>query len=332
MDKINVAVIGCGGFARGMHLPNLRKNSSYRIYAVVDIDESLAKKVAQEYGAIYFTSYDKVLEDNKVNLVLITTRHNLHSEMTIKAARAHKHILCEKPMGLNYKECKEVIAAVKNNGVKYTIGYNRGLAPLVTKAFALLKDNPYPKVIYHRMQNFSPYGAHWLHDEKIGGGRVIGEGCHVLDLACVLTGTRPIRIYAEGGILSCPGKEGVPDSSVITIGFDDGSIAALLLSSVGHGGIAKEVTEVYCHKTAIIVDNFQSFRAYGFGDPIEEKLAEGDKGHQIELHLLAEAILKDEESPNDLASALRAALLSFKVNEAIKTGKVQYINPKELEV
>ena len=117
-DQINVAAIGCGLFAKFMHLPNMEENSKYKLYAACDIVEEAAKEMAEKYKMAYATTdYDKVLQDKEVDLVLITTRHNLHAEQTIKAAKAGKHILCEKPMALNLDDCHQIMKEVKKSGV-----------------------------------------------------------------------------------------------------------------------------------------------------------------------------------------------------------------------
>ena len=329
-DRINTAIVGCGSFVKGMHLPNISLDNRYRIYAAVDIVGENAKYVFEQYNAAYFTTdYNKVLSDKEVDLVFITTRHDLHAEMSIKAAEAGKDIFCEKPMGLDYSECKEVMRAVRKNRVKYCIGYNRGLAPLITKAGEIVSKEGKPIIMYHRMQNYFAYGSHWLLDEKIGGGRIVGEGCHILDLFCVLSNSNPVRIYGEGGVFTNPDAEGTPDTGAIVLAFENGSVGTMLISSVGNDKIPKESTEIYCGDTAIIIENFQRMRL-SIGNKQEDiVLDQVDKGHRIEMELLAKAILDGEILPNDVVSAMRAAVCSFKAVEAIKTHKVQQILPEE---
>ena len=207
-DKINVAFIGCGGFARGTHLPNMAKNQKYKLYAACDIIEETAKDVFEQYEMEYFTTdYEKVLSDKSVDLVVISTRHDQHAPLTVKAANAGKHILCEKPMGLNVKECQEITSAVKANNVKYTVGYNRGMAPLIIKARELIEGINKKKLIYHRIQGIFSEN-HWTHDPAIGGGRFIGEGCHVFDLICELVGKPLVSVYAGGGTFLNPERQG----------------------------------------------------------------------------------------------------------------------------
>jgi len=329
-DQINVAAIGCGLFAKFMHLPNMEENSKYKLYAACDIVEEAAEEMAEKHKMAYATTdYDKVLQDKEVDLVLITTRHNLHAEQTIKAAKAGKHILCEKPMALNFDDCHQIMTEVKKSGVKYTIGYNRGLAPSVTRAREIIRDKKGPLTVFHRMAGYIP-ADHWLLDEKIGGGLVVGEGCHVFDLFCKIADSEPTRVYAEGGVFTKEGADTVPDTQVVTIGFKNDSIATMVLASVGNPAAPKEFTEIYCGQTTIFIDDFKEMRIWD-GDATLHTITPPtqDKGHKIEIDILADAILNDKEPPNGLENACRAALMSYKVHEAIKTGTVQQIDENQ---
>ena len=322
LRKINVGVLGCGSFAKNMHLPNMKRDGRYRIHVACDIDLAQAEEVREKYGCAYATEdMERMLSDDAVDLVMITTRHDLHAQLCIWAAKAGKHILVEKPMGLNAEECLAVQRAVKEAGVKYCIGYNRGLAPFVAKAREVVAALGRPFVMYHRMQNY--ICDHWLLEEKIGGGRLVGEGCHIFDMACVLADAAPDRVFAEGGVLTGNAKLTVPDTGAITLGFPDGSAAALLVSSVGHHGLSKESTEIYCGNVAIQIDDFRTMKVCNADGVEETTLSAVDKGHRRELDLLARALLDDAPCPNNEDNALRAALISFKATSAIQTHKLQ---------
>jgi predicted dehydrogenase len=320
MPKINVGLIGCGGFARGMHIPNLTKNPKFRIHAAMDIDRAVADQVAKDTGADYATAdLHKLLTDPAIHAVFITTRHDSHAALSIQAAEAGKHILCEKPMGLDREECRSVAEAVKKAGVKYTVGYNRGIAPLVTKARDLLKTVPGKKMIFHRIQAPFPEDS-WTHDPKIGGGRFVGEGCHIFDLLCELVPSPPVLVYAAGGTFLDPAKVKIPDSGIVTLTFADGSVGTTLIASAGCAAFPKEATEIYCAGKAIYINDFKEMSYFGFEAQERVRLECGavDKGQAIEIDRLADAILNDTAPPNGLVNAARAAVISFKVNESIK--------------
>jgi len=320
---IGVGLIGCGAFAQIMHIPNLKKNPKFKIIAAMDVVEEAAEKVAEDTHARYSTTdLDRLLSDKDIDLVVISTRHDSHADLTIKAANAHKHVFCEKPMGIDRQECRAVVEAVRTNNVKYTIGYNRGMAPLVTKARDLLMSISGKKMIYHRIQAVFPE-EHWTHDPKIGGGRFVAEGCHIFDLLCELVQAPPSSVYAAGGTFLDPQKVKIPDSAIVTITFADGSVASTLIASAGCKHFPKEATEIYCDKKAIYINDFREMEYFGFDghDKIRLELDRTDKGHAIEIDQLADAIINDTESPNGLLKATRAAMIAFMVNKSVETGQ-----------
>jgi len=329
MDKqIKTAIIGCGSFVNSMHIPNMLKNPKFKIHACVDINESAAKETCKKTGAEYWTGdIDRILKDKNIDLVVITTRHNTHAGLTVQAANAGKHILCEKPMAMNIEECHAVSSAVKKNNVKYTVGYNRGIAPLIKKAKELLTGDSHKKMIYHRIQ--APFPADsWTHIPEIGGGRFIGEGCHIFDLLCEITETAPVSVYAAGGTFLDPDKVKISDSGIITIFFGDGSVGTTLISSAGCSAFPKEATEIYCNGKVIYINNFTDFEYYP-GTNGAEKYSKQDKGQADEIDLLADSIINDTQSPNGINKAARAAIISFKVNESIAGMKPVQIKETE---
>ncbi len=322
MGALRVGLIGCGGFARCMHVPNLKKNPKYEIFATMDINVDSAREVAEDTGASYWTTdVNRILDDPNIDVVFITTTHDSHAALSIKAAQAGKHILCEKPMGLSRDECKAVAMAVKKSGVKYTVGYNRGMAPLITKARDLLSPLKEKKLIYHRIQAPFPE-THWTHDPKIGGGRFVGEGCHIFDLLCELVQAPPVSVYASGGTFLDPQIVKIPDSGIVTITFADGSVGTTLIASAGCPTFPKESTEIYCANKSIYISDFKEMEYHGFDGQERNRFEMGstDKGQIAEIDQLAGAILKNTEAPNGLVKAARAAVISYMVGESLSSG------------
>lgn len=334
MKKVRTGFIGCGGFARNMHIPILLNNEKYEIRAVMDIDEKAAIEAKEQTGAAYHTTdAEKILNDSEIDLVFITTRHDSHAKLSVMAAQAGKHIMCEKPMGLNYDECRQVIEAVLKNKVKYTIGYNRGLAPMVTKAKQLLDTTKGKIMAYHRIQAPFPED-HWTHIPEIGGGRFIGEGCHIFDLFCRLVDSEPVSVYAAGGTFLDEDKVKIPDSANVTVGFADGSVCTTLIASAGCPLFEKESTEIYRDNKAIWINGFREMSYYGFEGHDEIKITydKVDKGQMTELELLADSIINDTQSPNGLEIALKGAVISYKVIESLEKGEPVKIRKEEITI
>jgi predicted dehydrogenase len=180
---INVAIIGVGGFAQNVHLPNMRKLANfYNIYAIVTRTGNNAKQAARRFKANYCTTdYQEVLKDDEVDMVLITTRHNLHAKMAVEAAQAGKAIFLEKPMALNNEELSELVKVIEETQVPFMMGFNRRFAPYTIKAKEIISKRQNPMIINYRVNaGYIPLD-HWVHTEE-GGGRIIGEACHMFDL------------------------------------------------------------------------------------------------------------------------------------------------------
>ena len=330
---VGLAFIGCGEFARAMHLPLIKSNQKFDILACMDLCLETAKRFADEAGGYATNEIDEILSDPVIDAVLISTRHDSHSELTIKAANAGKHVLCEKPMALSSEECKHIAQVVQKANVVYTVGYNRGMAPMIEKAKAHLKELDGNKLmIYHRIQAPFPEDS-WTHDPKIGGGRFVGEGCHIFDLLCELVPSPPMSVYASGGTFLNPTKVHIADSAIVTITFADGSVGCTLINSAGTPAFPKESTEIYCNNRAIHISDFRHMECYGFDENKKVIISyeQTDKGHKAEIDRFANAILDGTPTPNGLVQAARAAIISYKVLESLASGQPIEIKTSEYE-
>ncbi|GAB4444471.1 MAG: hypothetical protein Kow00120_14170 [Anaerolineae bacterium] len=323
MSVFNVALIGCGGFVRHTHLANLNRHARFQIHAAVDVNPDAAQHVAEAGGAAYWTdNADRAISDPAVDVVFIATPHHNHADLTIRAARAGKHIYCEKPMGLTEAECQAVAAAVRESGVKYVLGYNRALAPFSLQARDLLASLDAPMLICYRFADWNPYGTSWMIDEKLSGGRVIGEGCHALDLLCRFVGQDPVRLYAEGGNLAAPSPTGAPDSAAITLGFPNGSAAVLYLSSVGNNAYPKEEIQITCNNHTVVIYGFERMAVYAPDGEKSFSLPAVDKGHWALLDEAASVFAGEAEPSVGVAEGLRGSRLTFAAVASIRAHRL----------
>jgi len=323
-DKINVAVIGAGGFAQAYHLPNLKKIHFYNIKAIVTRTGSNTKKIAEEYDAEYCTTdYKEVLKDEDVNMILIATRHNLHAPIIIEAANAGKHIFVEKPIAMNYEDCKKVYDAVVENNVNLTMGFNRRFAPLAQKAKRVVENRKNPLMITYRINSAGMKKEHWINDPVEGGGAIIGEGCHFFDFCNWIVRCNPMQIYAEM-ISSNDGSIVDANNVISTIRYEDGSVASVIYTTIGDESFPKERIEIFVDGGVIAIDDFKELIVTGL-DGKGEKLKRTEKG-QFELINEYGELLKGESRNIDLplvADGVKATICSLKVLDALKTGKVQ---------
>jgi len=323
-DKINVAVIGAGGFAQAYHLPNLRKIPHYNIKAIVARTGGNAKKNAEEYGAEYCTTdYNEVLKDESIDMVVIATRHDLHAPVIIDAANAGKHVFVEKPIAMNYEDCRRVYDAVTENKINLTIGFNRRFSPLAQRAKRMVEKRKNPLMIAYRVNSAGMNKEHWINSPVEGGGAIIGEGCHFFDFCNWIVGREPLRIYAE--MISSNDESIVDTNNIIsTIRYEDGSVASVIYTTIGNEAFPKERIEIFVDKGAIAIDDFKNLSVSGLGSK-GEKLKRIEKG-QFDLIYEYGIFLKGESKNADLPSVVdgvKATICSLKVLDALKTGNVQ---------
>ena len=285
-DTINIALVGAGGFATGMHLPNIQKlPKQYNLYAVMSRTGHKAKTVAEQFGAQYATTnYEDILNDENVDLVLIATRHDSHAALTLKALEAGKHVFVEKPLATTQAELDQIKAFYESEAaikpVLFT-GFNRRFSPYITEIKKHTDKRINPLLIRYRMNaGYIPLD-HWVHKD---GGRIVGEACHIIDLMTALTESKIKSISFE--TLSSNNEKYIPDDNKsIILKYADGSVANIEYFSVGSSELSKEFMEVHFDGKSIILDDYKSLKGYGL-NLNEIKTGTSQKGQFEELDLL----------------------------------------------
>ncbi len=307
-DKIRIAVIGAGSFAKSTHLPNLKNlNSLYHIRAIVSATGSNAKITAVQFGADYAsTNYQDVLDDPDVDAVLICTRHHIHSKQATLAARAGKAILLEKPMAMNLEELNQLVDVLKETKVPFMVGYNRRYSPAARKIKEIIKDRKNPMVILYRMNAGYLSKDHWTKTEE-GGGRIIGEACHIFDLFQFLIDAPVVEANATSII---PKSEHITadDNQSITISYADGSIATLIYTALGSPELEKEYMELYVDGKVLILNDYRSMQVAGA--KMTGWRNNQDKGHFNEL-LAFHKLINDNSCDLSYEGLKETSLISF---------------------
>jgi len=308
--KINIAVVGAGGFAKGTHLPNLQKLSDlYHIRAIVSGTGSNATETARQFDADYAsTLYQDVLDDPDVDAVLICTRHHLHAQQSIQAARAGKAILVEKPMALNQAELDQLAAVLEETRVPFMVGFNRRFSPAARRAKEIIEGRQNPLMILYRMNAGYIAPGHWTQTEE-GGGRIIGEACHIFDLFQYLVGAPVVEVSATA---IAPQTEHTlaSDNVSVTVKYEDGSVATLLYTALGSPDFGKESMELYADGKVLALDDYRSLRVHG--SAAKGWTASGqDKGHLEELRAFGKSVRERYARPVDLRSLIETTMVSF---------------------
>lgn len=326
IDKkmINIGVIGCGSFAKSVHLPNIKKIPALNLVAVSSKSGKNAKTTAEKFGAAYCTTeYKELLEDENIDLVIVTTRHNLHAPIIIEAAKAGKHIFTEKPIALNYKDCQRVYKAIIENNVNFTIGFNRRFSPLSQNTKRILEKRKDPMIVTIRVNSAGMNKNHWINDPVEGGGAILGEGCHFFDLCNWFINAEPKRIYAE--MISANNNSIVNNNNITsTITYEDGSLASVVYTTIGNASYPKERIEIFVDGGIICINDFRESVIVGL-DTAGQKLKNIEKGQFALLNTFVKN-LKNEQNNGDVPTVkdgVHATVLSLKVLDALRTGKTQ---------
>ena len=263
---INIAIIGVGNFATGMHLPNIQKlKNKYKLYAVMDRVGLKAKTIAEQYKANYATTeFNDILNDKNVDLVMVCTRHDSHAELTLKALRAGKNVFVEKPLATNQKDLDKIKEFYKEGKIQNKpvlfVGFNRRFSMYAREIEKQTDKRINPLFIHYRMNaGFIPLD-HWVHEN---GGRIVGEACHIIDLMTFLIGTKIKSIYSES-LNPKTGLMSKSDNKTIILKYDDGSIATIEYFAVGSKEFPKEYMEIHFDEKTIIMEDYKSLKGYGF--------------------------------------------------------------------
>lgn len=315
--KLGVALVGAGGFAQGQHLPNLIKlRDRYELRAVMSRTGASAKAVAARAEAGYATTdLDEVLADDSIDLVLISTRHDTHASLTLRSLEAGKNVFVEKPLALTEDELAAIEAfyAGRTDGPLLMTGFNRRFSPAAGRMRELLDGRTSPLVANYRMNaGYIPLD-HWVHGPE-GGGRNIGEACHVYDVFDFLTGTKEASVQAQAigaGNRHWAGN----DNFVATIGYADGSVCTLTYTALGHRDHPKERLDVFAGGRVLSLDDYKSLTVDGGGSGWRSTTVQ--KGHLEELEALALALREGGPWPIPLEQQLQATRISFEVERQL---------------
>lgn len=309
---LGLAVIGAGAFAQGVLMPIVRRLPQVHIRGVVNQTGPKARQVGQHYGAGWCATDAQVaFDDAETNVVVIATRHHLHAEQVIAAARSGKAIFVEKPLCIREDELAAVTQAVHESGVPCMVGFNRRFAPLSLELKQRMETLPGPTLIHYRVNAGALPPHHWINDPRIGGGRLVGEGCHFIDWMCWLIGEWPVDLQIVG--------RGDGENFCLSLQYPDQSVANLVYTSLGHADLGKERIEVYRAGSAAILDNFQELTIHG---PLayQKRLGTTDKGHQRELELFIQALAEGKPLPIPFDEAAETTRWTLKAQALLQPG------------
>jgi predicted dehydrogenase/threonine dehydrogenase-like Zn-dependent dehydrogenase len=309
--QVRLSVIGAGNFTTRTLLPAM-KEASVRRRIIASAGGVSAAHAAKKFGfETSSTDSATLLADPETDAVLITTRHDAHARQVLAALESGKHVFVEKPLALTLDEIDAIEAAARSSGKILMVGFNRRFAPLSIKAKSLLNGLPGPKSFVATINAGAIPSDHWTQDPEIGGGRIVGEACHFIDLFRDWAGV-PIE---DARITYLGGAEGrTRDTAVITLSFADGSIGTINYLATGDKGFPKERFEVFGGGRILQLDNFRTLRGWGWKGFTKQSGGMGqDKGHATGLQAFLNAVAKGGLSPIPLDEVIEASRWSVKL-------------------
>jgi predicted dehydrogenase/threonine dehydrogenase-like Zn-dependent dehydrogenase len=321
LDRVGVAVIGAGSFAMSTHLPLLQRHPRAALRCVVSRTGHSAVQAARSFGAERAsTDVDSVLSDPTVQAVIVATRHDSHAGLAIRALQAGKHVLVEKPAGLTLDELDALARAAQESGKTLLVGHNRRFSPHARAVREALDHAHGAPVVLCRINAGPVPASHWTQDVKVGGGRIVGEGSHFLDLVTFLVGDADPVVSVQAVAVPA-GSRGVPslDNYTVSLRFASGALATVLYTSVGHASLAKERVEVFCGGNSFVIDDYLHLHAHG---PSAEALStkRQDKGHASQMDAFLAAVEGQPDAVPSVRVQLQAARLAVRVDRALRGG------------
>lgn len=317
--SVRVGVIGAGGYVTTMLLPHF-KSAGADFASVATASGVTAVDVGKKFGFQRASSDAiSIIEDKEINLIVVGTRHDLHSRLAVQALEQNKHVFVEKPLALDDEQLDNVMRAASQSQGLLMVGFNRRFSPLARKATEFFSGRQGPMSLLYRVNAGRIPKDHWVHDPLQGGGRIVGEVCHFIDLMQYLVGAPPTSVFAEAVAVD---RDDVVnhDSVFITLRFADGSNGSIAYLSEGDKALAKERVEIFSGGKSFVLDDFVQALAYQNGREEKTVLRAQDKGQRDEVKQLCEMVLTGGPSPISLPELETTTRATFRILDSLRSG------------
>jgi len=316
--RIGVGLVGAGAFAQSVLLPSLRKVADFDPVVVCSAGGLSAGHTGRKFGfRRASTDFEEVLRDGSVDAVVIATRHNLHAEQAAAALEAGKHVYVEKPLAITIDGLERVRSAHAKAGRVLVVGFNRRWSPHTLRVQRFFAGASRPVVINYRVNAGAVARDSWIQDAAEGGGRILGEMCHFIDLAACLAGGKPLSVYAKrtGGPRA---GEADADNLVVTVDLEGGSLASITYVAAGDASFSKERVEVAGSEKTAVIEDFRRTRLY-VGGRRKTFRTRQDKGHAGEMAAFAHAV-RQGRAAEDFETIAAVTLAAMAVERSLSTG------------
>jgi predicted dehydrogenase/threonine dehydrogenase-like Zn-dependent dehydrogenase len=321
--SVRLGVIGAGNFARSVLLPILKKRPDVALRGVVTASAPSGHQTASRFGFAYAASdWRQVVDDPQIDAVVVATRHDLHAQVAAAALRAGKAVFLEKPMALSSEELEDLMDAWGASGRVLQVGFNRRFAPAFVRLKSAFAGRRAPLMLMYRVNAGAVAASSWVVDPVEGGGRVLGEVCHMVDTLVDLVGAPVESVYASAA-------GGAGDDVILTLTFADGSVGSIVYASGGDRSMPKEYLEVLGGGRSAVLDDFRTVRVHASASARASggRLARQDKGHAAELAAFVQAVRRGGASPLDPQVAAHVTRVTFAALESVRSGLPVVVPP-----
>lgn len=315
-QKGYVAFIGGGNYASRILIPAF-KRAGANLTALVTSGGMSAFHHGKKNGFLVASTDIEQALDDEVDSVVIATQHNLHAPQTIQALEKGKHVFVEKPLALTHEEIDKIEASQKVAKTMVMVGYNRRFSPHIQKIKSLLNAKPSPKTFIMTMNAGEIPKDHWTQDAEVGGGRIIGEACHYIDLMRFLAGSK-IESFTAVKMGENHFVELTEDKALISLTFEDGSMGSIHYFANGGKSFPKERIEVFCDNAVLQLDNFRKLRGFGWKGFNNMNLWLQDKGQENCVHAFMESVREGGENPIPQNEIFEVARVSVDIAEMLR--------------
>ena len=316
---VRVGLLGAGNFARSVLLPAMRQPATDLI-GICSANGISAQSAAKKFGFVFCaTDEDQIYAEDSINTVVIATRHYLHARQVIRVLEHGKHVFCEKPLCLTEEELNAIQRAYASAAsCRLMVGFNRRFAPMIQQVRAFLAQADGPFTMNYRV-NAGPLAPdHWLNDADQGGGRILGEMCHFVDLLSFICASRPISVQAKGA--PAPGGQDL----IANIEFANGSIGTITYVCSGDRTFSKERIEVFRAGAVVALDDFRRLDLIRQGKrKTFHSRWRQDKGHKFEWQAFADCIASGGPTPIAFEEIVISTLATIRIAEALRSGMEQ---------
>jgi len=310
-----VGMIGAGSYATRILLPAL-KDFKANLDAIVSSGGANAAQFGKKFGFREACSNaESIFQNQDINVAVIATQHGSHAQYVNQALKHGKHVFVEKPLCMTLEELQQIEESY-NTEQLLMIGFNRRFSSFTQKMKSLLDSVREPKCFIMTVNAGDIPASHWTQDKKDGGGRIIGEACHFVDLLRFLAGSQ-ISSFTVAKIGNSGSESILDDKSTITLAFEDGSMGTIHYLANGHKSFPKERLEVFCAGRVLQLDNFRKLQGFGWPGFSKMKSWKQDKGNLACMHSFLTAVQDGKPSPIPYSEIMEVSRVTIEIAQSL---------------